>query len=92
MAQAHGIALESVPMTQGDLWVENGVDAATRRLLANTLDGDLTRISQDFGRPFAVRPKIVTFATAASFERGMQTLFEYPPQVARALARNTVAR
>ena len=31
---------------------------------------------------------MITFASAASFEKGMQTLFGFPPQVARALATN----
>ncbi|MSQ37414.1 MAG: hypothetical protein EXR61_03765 [Chloroflexi bacterium] len=33
-----------------------------------------------------MRPKVITFASAGSFEKGLQTLFGYPPQIARALA------
>jgi len=88
MAQLHNVQLESVPMGPGELWVENRVDAATRRLIVETLDADLAGIAQNFNRLFAVKPKIVTFATAESFERGLTTLFDYPQQTARALARN----
>lgn len=88
LAKANGIVLEPVPMTWGDLWVERGVPADVRRLLAGSLDGDLSQVTGDLRRQFQRRPKIVAFSSAVSFERGLRTLFGLDEPTARTLSRN----
>lgn len=87
LAKVNGVVLEPVPMTWGDLWVEQGVPADIRRLLATSLDGDLAQVTAALGRQFGRRPKIVAFQSAASFESGLRTLFALDDATARTLAR-----
>lgn len=88
LARQNGITLQSVPMTWGDLWVEQRVPQHVRDLLRTSLDADISAVGGRLGRSFEVRPKIVTFASAASFESGLRTLFGYAQATARSLAAN----
>lgn len=69
-----------------DLYTERSIAPSDRGMLSATIDADLAAVEAEFGRSFARRPGVYVFATAASFEYGLQVLFRYSPSNAQRLA------
>jgi len=71
---------------RADVRVESGVPAPEVIRLANSIDSGIARVELVFGRPFATKPRILVFATRASFTRGTQDLFGYSSETAANVA------
>jgi hypothetical protein len=80
------VPLSTVLTTRADVRVESGVPAREVIRLAATVDNAIARVERVFDRPFATKPRILVFATRASFARGTQDLFGYSPDTAANVA------
>jgi hypothetical protein len=80
------VPLSTVLTARADVRVEAGVPAREVIRLAATVDNAITRVERVFDRPFATKPRILVFATTASFARGTQDLFGYSPETAATVA------
>jgi hypothetical protein len=80
------IPLSTVFTAHADVRVEAGVPASEIIRLASTVDNAIGRVERVFDRPFATKPRILVFATSASFARGTQDLFGYSPETAAMVA------
>src|SRR5213594_305084 len=80
------VPLSTVLTTRADVRVESGIPAPEVVRLASTADSAISRIEQVFGRSFTDKPRILVFATRASFARGTQDLFGYSPETAASVA------
>jgi hypothetical protein len=76
------VPLYAVATTRTDLRVEAGIPASEIVRVANALDGAAARVEGVFGRPFSERPRVLLFATPASFARGAEEVFDYPRETA----------
>jgi hypothetical protein len=76
------VPLYAVPTMSADLSVEAGIPASEIVRVANALDGAALRVEGVFGRPFSERPRVLLFATPASFAKGAQEIFNYPRETA----------
>lgn len=76
------VPLYAVATTRTDLRVEAGIPATEIVRVANALDNAALRVERVFGRPFSERPRVLLFATPASFARGAQDIFDYSPETA----------
>jgi hypothetical protein len=76
------VPLYSVATTRADLQVEAGIPATEIVRVANALDNAALRVERAFGRPFSERPRVLLFATPASFARGAEEIFDYSPDTA----------
>lgn len=80
------VPLSTVLTARADVRVESGVPAPEVIRLAATVDNSIARVERVFDRPFATKPRILVFATRASFARGTQDLFGYSPETAANVA------
>lgn len=80
------VPLYSVATARTDLQVEAGIPATEIVRVANALDNAALRVERVFGRPFSERPRVLLFATPASFARGAEEIFDYSPETARLAA------
>jgi hypothetical protein len=80
------VPLSTVLTARADVRVEAGVPAPGVARLASSVDGAVVTIERVFDRPFATKPRILVFATRASFARGTQDLFGYAPETAANVA------
>ena len=80
------VPLNSVNTARTDLRVEAGIPATEIVRVANALDEAALRVERLFGRPFSERPRVLLFATPASFARGAEEIFDYSPETARLAA------
>jgi peptidase MA superfamily protein len=80
------VPLSTVLTTRADVRVESGIPAPEVVRLASSVDSATIRIEQVFGRSFTTKPRILVFATRASFARGAQDLFGYSPETAANVA------
>jgi len=80
------VPLSTVLTVRADVRVESGIPAPEVVRLATAVDGATARIEQVFGRPFSTKPRILVFATRASFARATQELFGYSPETAASVA------
>jgi hypothetical protein len=80
------VRLSTVLTTRADVRVESGIPAPEVVRLASSVDSATIRIEQVFGRSFTTKPRILVFATRASFARGAQDLFGYSPETAANVA------
>ena len=80
------VPLSTVLTVRADVRVESGIPAPEVVRLATSVDGAIARIEQVFDRPFTVKPRILVFATRASFARATQDLFGYSPETAANVA------
>ena len=80
------VPLSTVLTVRADVRVESGIPAPEVVRLATTVDGATARIEQVFGRPFSTKPRILVFATRASFARATRELFGYSPETAASVA------
>jgi hypothetical protein len=80
------VPLSTVLTTHADVRVESGIPAPEVVRLASSVDGAISHIEQVFGRSFTAKPRILVFATRASFARGTQDLFGYSSETAANVA------
>lgn len=80
------VPLSTVLTARADVRVESGIPAPEVVRLASSVDSAISRIEQVFGRSFTTKPRILVFATRASFARGTQDLFGYSPETAATVA------
>lgn len=80
------VPLSTVLTARADVRVEAGVPAPEVARLASSVDGAIARVERAFDRPFPTKPRILVFATRASFARGTQDLFGYSPETAASVA------
>ena len=80
------VPLSTVLTTRADVRVESGIPAPEVVRLAPSVDRAIGRIEQVFGRSFTAKPRILVFATRASFARATQDLFGYSPETAANVA------
>jgi hypothetical protein len=80
------VPLSTVLTARADVRVESGVPAREVIRVAATVDNAIARVEHVFARPFASKPRILVFATRASFARGTQDLFGYSPETAATVA------
>ena len=80
------VPLSTVLTARADVRVESGIPAPEVVRLATAVDGATARIEQVFGRPFSTKPRILVFATRASFARATQELFGYSAETAASVA------
>jgi hypothetical protein len=80
------IPLSTVLTARADVRVESGVPATEIIRLATSVDSGIARVELVFGRQFTTKPRIIVFATRASFTQGTQDLFGYSPETAANIA------
>ena len=80
------VPLSTVLTTHADVRVESGVPAREVVRLASSVDGAISHVEQALGRSFTTKPRILVFATRASFARGTQDLFGYSAETAASVA------
>jgi hypothetical protein len=80
------VALASVASASADLRVEAGIPAGEALRVSGALDRASAQVERVFGRSFSGRPRVLLFATQASFAKGIEELFAYAPDVAHAAA------
>jgi hypothetical protein len=80
------VPLSTVLTARADVRVESGIPAPEVVRLASSVDGAIARIEQVFDRPFTTKPRILVFATRASFARATQELFGYSSETAASVA------
>ena len=80
------VPLSTVLTERADVRVETGVPVSDVIRLATSVDSAIARVEMVFGRPFTTKPRILIFATRASFTRGTQDLFGYSPETAANVA------
>jgi hypothetical protein len=80
------VPLYTVATTSTDLRVEAGIPVNEMLRVATALDNAAERVEGVFGRPFSERPRVLLFATPASFARGAEEIFDYSPETARLAA------
>jgi hypothetical protein len=80
------VPLSTVLTAHADVRVESGIPAPQVVRLASSVDNAIARVEQAFDRPFTTKPRILVFATRASFARGTQDLFGYSPETAQSVA------
>ena len=80
------VPLSTVLTKRADVRVESGIPALEVVRLASSVDIAISHIEEVFGRSFTAKPRILVFATRASFARGTQDLFGYSPETAANVA------
>jgi hypothetical protein len=80
------VPLSTVLTTRADVRVEAGVPAPEVARLASSVDHAVARVEHALDRPFTRKPRILVFATPASFARGAQDLFGYTAETAASVA------
>jgi hypothetical protein len=80
------IPLSTVLTARADVRVESGIPAPEVVRLASSVDSAMARIERVFDRPFTTQPRILVFATRATFGRATQDLFGYSRQTAETVA------
>jgi hypothetical protein len=80
------VPLSTVLTTRADVRVESGIPAPEVVRLASSVDNAIARVERVFGRPFTTKPRILVFATRATFARGTQDLFDYSAETAANVA------
>src|SRR5688572_32073151 len=80
------IPLSTVLTERADVRVETGVPVSEVIRLATSVDSAIARVEMVFGRAFSAKPRILIFASRASFTRGAQDLFGYSPETAANVA------
>lgn len=83
------VPLSTVLTVHADVRVESGVPAPEVMRLASSVDNAIARVERVFDRPFTTKPRILVFATRATFARGTGELFGYSPETAANVAAHT---
>jgi hypothetical protein len=80
------VPLSTVLTARADVRVEAGIPAPAVVRLASSVDNAVARVERALDRPFTTMPRILVFATRASFGRGTQELFGYTAETAATVA------
>jgi hypothetical protein len=80
------IPMSTVLTERADVRVETGVPVSEIIRLATSVDSAIARVELVFSREFTAKPRVLVFATRASFTRGTQDLFGYSPETAANIA------
>jgi hypothetical protein len=80
------VPLSTVLTERADVRVETGVPVSEIIRLATSVDSAIARVEMVFGREFTAKPRVLVFATRASFTRGTQELFGYSSATAANVA------
>lgn len=73
-----------------DVYAETTVSTTDSSSIVVQANADVGAVQTDFGRPFAVRPKIYVMATTSTYTTAMQTIFGFSPAQAQQIATNSV--
>lgn len=76
------VPLYAVATARTDLRVEPGIPATEILRVATAVDDAALRVERVFGRSFSERPRVLLFASPASFARGAEEIFDYSPETA----------
>ena len=82
------IALRSVSTIGAEARADRAFSDADLARLARTIDRSAEYVESLFERPFTLRPKVLLFATRASFSEGVSGLFDYSEGATTFLAAN----
>lgn len=80
--------LRPVPAGGADAQADRALSDAEVARLARTVDRSAEYVEALFQRPFALRPKVLLFATRASFSEGLSGRFDYSEGASTFLAAN----
>ena len=80
------VPLSTVLAARADVRVEPGLPGPAVLDLADAVDAGVARVEGALGRPFATKPRVLVFATRASFARATQELFGYTAETASDVA------
>jgi hypothetical protein len=80
------VPLSTVLAARADVRVESGIPAPEVVRLAGIVDSAIAQVERSFDRPFATKPRILVFATRASFASATQELFGYTHETAANVA------
>ncbi len=72
-----------------DVYTETTLSATDSSSIVVQVNADVGAVQTDFGRRFAVRPKVYVMATTSTYATAMQTIFGYPPAEAQQVATNS---
>lgn len=72
-----------------DIYTETTVSATDSSSILVQANADVSAVQTDFGRRFAVRPKIYVMTTTSTYATAMQTIFGYTPAQAQQIATNS---
>ena len=82
------IDLRTVPATGAEALADRSLSDADVARLARTVDRSTAHVEDLFQRPFALKPKVLLFATRASFSEGLSSRFDYSEGATSFLAAN----
>jgi len=80
------IPLVTLPSQRANVRVEVTVAGADALAIALGVDRSTERLETLFGQTFTARPRVLVFASAASFSTGARELFGYSPETADQVA------
>jgi hypothetical protein len=80
------VPLSTVLTARADVRVEPGIPAPEVVRLADTVDASIVSVERALDRPFGSKPRVLVFATRASFARATQELFGYTHDTAASVA------
>lgn len=84
----NAIDLRTVPAQSADAHADRALSDADVARLARAVDRSAEYVEALFQRPFALRPKVLLFATRASFSEGLSGRFDYSEGASTFLAAN----
>ena len=70
-----GVALVEQQSVRATVYADASVSASARAEIAASVDDDMASLEKEFGRSFAVAPKIYVFATRSGFAYALQSVF-----------------
>jgi len=80
------VPLVTLPSQRADVRVEVAVPGSEAVAVAGGVDRSVERVEKLFGQTFSARPRVLLFATNASFAKGAAELFGYSPETAAYVA------
>lgn len=80
------VPMTSLPSQRADVRAEVAIPDADIAVLAASVDRSVGRVEAELGRTFSARPRVLLFATSASFATGASELFGYSTATARDVA------
>lgn len=86
LRQRLGETVRRVGTAPPDLWVEDGLPAASADRLRSILQDDMIAVQAYFDRPFGRVPAVFVFATRESFASALERHLGYPASAAARLA------
>ena len=80
------VPMHSLPSQRADVRVEVSLPGSDVAALTVDVDRSVERVEALIGRTFSARPRVLLFATSASFAQGARELFGYAAATARYVA------